>query len=297
MPPQGISLEMADFLERKITLGGSSFQVRLEGDGPALLMLHGYTGSIETMASLSALLRKNFCVISIDLPGHGRTSVSGDSAGYTFSQCSDALARILDELHIDKCFICGYSMGGRMSLVFTVNFPSRISALATIGASGGIESGKKREQRKAEDENLARFIESEGIEAFVRRWLDHPLFASQKKLGKAFREKAYRQRLNNNPASLACSLRGMGTGSQTPVYAGLGKIDLPMLFIAGKEDKKFCGLAQQLKRSCLQGHTRFIDGAGHAAHLENGDITAEAIAGFFQRFTKTVSYAKTKHQK
>ena len=129
---------MTDFLERNIRVGDSSFQVHIEGQGPVLLLLHGFTGSIETMAGLSGLLSRHFCVISVDLPGHGRTSVPDDPAWYTFSRCNTALVGILDQLHIEKCFVCGYSMGGRVGLFFAADFPSRVAAVATIGASGGI---------------------------------------------------------------------------------------------------------------------------------------------------------------
>lgn len=280
---------MTDFLERNIRVGDSSFQVHIEGQGPVLLLLHGFTGSIETMAGLSGLLNRHFCVISLDLPGHGRTSVPDDPAWYTFSRCNTALVGILDQLHIEKCFVCGYSMGGRVGLLFAADFPSRVAAVATIGASGGIESAKERALRKKEDDNLALFIESEGIHAFVKRWMDHPLFASQKKLGKIFLDEACRQRLSNDPSLLAQSLRGMGTGSQRPVYQRLKKIDIPMLFIAGAKDNKFCDLARRLKSSCPRGHTQFIGEAGHAVHLENGPMTADSIAVFFRRYRQAVT--------
>lgn len=275
---------MNDFQERRIRVGDSSFQVHIEGKGPALLLLHGFTGSIQTMAGLSALLSHHFCVISVDLPGHGRTTVPDDPDCYTFSSCNNALVSLLDQLHIEKCFVCGYSMGGRVALLFAADFPTRVAAVATIGASGGIEAEKERALRKNADEKLALFIKSEGIGAFVRRWMDHPLFASQKKLGKTFLDEACRQRLGNNPYLLAYSLRGMGTGAQLPVYHRLKQIDIPMLFIAGAEDNKFCDLARRLKSSCPQGHTQFVEEAGHAAHLENGPMTADSIAIFFGQY-------------
>lgn len=281
--------EMVDFSERKITIGDSSFQLHIEGRGPALLLLHGFTGSIETMAGLSTALRHHFCVISIDLPGHGRTSVPDDSSWYTFSRCNSVLEGILDQLRIEKCLICGYSMGGRMGLLFAANCPSRVAAVVTIGASGGIEVEKDRRLRKEEDEKLAAFIELEGIQSFVQRWMDHPLFASQQKRGQAFLDEAYRQRLGNNPSSLAYSLRGTGTGSQKPVYLDLQELDIPMLFIAGEDDRKFCDLALQLKKNCRDGHTCFIKQAGHAAHLENISVTAEAITLFFRRYGQALT--------
>ena len=274
---------MTDYLEKLINVEGGSFQIRIEGKGAPLLLLHGFTGSIEAMAALSGLLSYHFCVISVDLPGHGRTSFPEDPGDCSFSKCSIGLAQILDQLHIDKCLICGYSMGGRVALLFTTQFPGRITALATIGASGGIEVGEERSFRREKDDALACFIESEGIDAFVERWMNNPLFASQKKLGQTFLTETRRQRLANTPSLLAGSLRTMGTGAQLPVYHDLQQLDIPMLFIAGEEDKKFCDQAIKLKDSCQRGHTHFIKHAGHAAHLENKPATAEAIVAFFRK--------------
>jgi len=275
---------MVDYLERKIHVGNHSFQVRIAGEGEPCLLLHGFTGSIEAMSSFADALCNDFSVISLDLPGHGRTHVSRKSDCYSLPECSVSIVHILDQLHIDRCFICGYSMGGRVALAFVSRFSSRVTALATIGASGGIEMEKERLCRRKKDEDLADFIESRGIEAFTRRWVNHPLFAGQQKLGETFLAEAYRQRLNNDPTALAHSLRRMGTGSQRPLYQDLQQLDIPMLFLAGEEDKKFCDLAIKLKNSCPQGCTHFVERAGHAAHLENRLMTAEVIRLFFQQF-------------
>jgi 2-succinyl-6-hydroxy-2,4-cyclohexadiene-1-carboxylate synthase len=273
---------MTDYLEKQTTVDGGSFQIRIAGEGVPLLLLHGFTGSIEAMATLSGVLSHYFRVISVDLPGHGRTSLPENPTDYSFSKCNTGLIQILDQLHIDKCLICGYSMGGRVALLFTAQFPGRVSALATIGASGGIEVEEERVLRREKDDALACFIEFEGIEDFAERWMNNPLFAGQYRLGKTFLVETRRQRLANNPSWLAFSLRTMGTGSQTPVYRDLRQLDIPMLFIAGEEDKKFCDLAIKLKDSCPRGDTYFVKHAGHAAHLENRSATAEAIIDFFK---------------
>jgi len=272
---------MTDYLEKEIDTYGCSFQVRIEGEGSPLLLLHGFTGSIEAMAPLARALGRQFSVISIDLPGHGRTSFLEDPGGYQFSHCIRGLAGILDQLNIDKCFFCGYSMGGRTALIFASRFPSRVIALAVIGASGGIEDEEERVQRRENDEELARFVESRGIKSFTDRWMNHPLFAGQQKLGEEFLKEARRQRLQNDPSSLAFSLRTMGTGSQESLYQSLGQLDIPMMFLAGEEDKKFCDCAIKLQKSCLQGYSHFIRQAGHAAHLENRAATVETITSFF----------------
>src|SRR5947209_7676452 len=68
----------------------------------------------------------------------------------------------------------------------------------------------ERQERVTSDEALANSIEQQGLEAFVERWSELPLFASQAYLPEAVRAELRAQRLRNNPRGLANCLRGLG---------------------------------------------------------------------------------------
>ena len=53
----------------------ADLHVEAEGDGPALLLLHGFTGSTATMWPLGRTLTDRRMVLAVDLPGHGRTGL------------------------------------------------------------------------------------------------------------------------------------------------------------------------------------------------------------------------------
>src|SRR5207253_3632168 len=131
--------------------------------------------------------------------------------------------------------LLGYSMGGRIAL-YTA-FSSFFRALILESASPGLADPGEREQRRLSDETLAASIERDGVPAFIERWENLPLFASQKTLPLDCREKLHQQRLQNSATGLAQSLRGVGTGVQQSLYAQLPTLNIPVLLIAG-EDRK-----------------------------------------------------------
>jgi len=245
-------------------------------------VLHGFSGSTETVAGVANALCQEFTVLRIDLPGHGQSDAPEQIEPYTMKRCVSSLAKILDFFHIARANFFGYSMGGRAALAFGVTYPHRLRALAVLGASAGIPDDVERTKRQEEDAALAEFILREGIEAFVDRWMTHPLFETQEVLGKAFLEQARTQRLCNRPIGLANSLRGMGAGAQEPVHHTLEGISFPILFLAGVKDTKYCSIAIELAERLHNTRVELIPGAGHAAHLEQSAAVHDALLQFFR---------------
>ena len=62
-----------------INFRGSQIHYKVEGKGDALVLLHGFLESSTMWNSLMPVLSKRFKVISVDLPGHGKSGVFGDT--------------------------------------------------------------------------------------------------------------------------------------------------------------------------------------------------------------------------
>jgi pimeloyl-ACP methyl ester carboxylesterase len=77
--------------------------------------------------------------------------------------------------------------------------------------------------------------------------------------------------LRNNPHGLAQSLRGAGTGAQTPLHDHLKELPMPAFLIAGELDKKFCAIACDMHATLPNAHLAIIPDAGHTVHLEAPD--------------------------
>ena len=263
-------------------LEGAELNVEVTGQGPALVALHGFTGSVQTWRSFSETAGTGFTVVAVDLPGHGASDSPQDSRLYTMERHVQALAEILDRLGLERVAWLGYSLGGRIALSAAVALPERTTGLVLESASPGIASEEERQQRIREDEALAHWIEDAGVQRFVEHWESLPLWNSQKRLSPVVRDGLRSQRLGNNPRGLANSLRGVGTGAQPPLHGRLGEITALALLVAGEEDEKFTGIALEMRRAIPTSRLETVAGAGHAVHLEQPEIFEGAVTGFLE---------------
>lgn len=261
---------------------GLRLHVERAGDDgqPPLVLLHGFTGSGESWAELAAALRDRWSILTVDLPGHGRSSAPADPARYALPRLADDLARVLDELALDRVALLGYSMGGRAALHFALRHPARLRALVLESTSPGIEEPGARAARVAADESLAASIEREGLEPFVSRWEQLPLWDSQRTLPDAARDRLRAQRLAGSARGLAASLRGAGAGAESSVLDRLAAITAPVLLVAGALDEKYAALAQLMAAQLPWSRLEVVEAAGHAVHLERPAAFARLVADF-----------------
>lgn len=259
---------------------GLTLHVERAGRGAPLLLLHGFTGSAETWASLADALGDDVATIAVDLPGHGRSSAPADPARYAIARTADDLARVLDALGVERAAVLGYSMGGRVALRFALRHPDRVSALVLESASPGIADAGERAARVRADGELADAIERDGVEAFVERWERLPLWESQQALPVPVREQLRAQRLRNRGTGLANSLRRAGAGAEPDVRAELGMLRMPVLLIAGALDTKYAALARAMAAEIPGARAEIVPDAGHAVHLERPEAFAGIVAAF-----------------
>jgi 2-succinyl-6-hydroxy-2,4-cyclohexadiene-1-carboxylate synthase len=270
-----------EILHREIDVGsGLTIHVAECGGGPAVILLHGFTGSIETWSSFLPAFAARNQVIALDQPGHGRSSSPSDPRRYRLGRLSGDIATVLDAMEVDRAVLLGYSMGGRAALRFAVDHPDRIAGLVLESASPGIADEKQKLERRASDSSLADKIETDGVEAFVDGWETLSLWDSQRSVPQVARDGLRRQRLLNNRLGLANSLRGAGAAEDEYMVGAASAIKAPTLFIAGALDSKYVALAKTLQRSIAGSRLEIIPNSGHATHLEQPQAFASAVTAF-----------------
>lgn len=266
----------------RVAVNGVHYHVERAGSGPPLVLLHGFTGSAVTWEPFLPIFARAFATIAIDLLGHGQSAAPANAVRYRPECVVADLVVLLDRLGVRRAAWLGYSLGGRVALRVALEQPPVVAALVLEGVSPGIADAAERAERARSDEALAELIEREGITAFVDRWERLPLFASQTRLPPAAWAALRRQRLANDPVGLANSLRGLGQGAQPPLHGRLADVRVPTLLIVGEEDAKFRRLAEEMAAIMPEARVAVVTGAGHAAHLEQPDLFAQAVLDFLR---------------
>lgn len=120
------------FRTQQIATNGTSLYVRIGGQGPAVVMLHGFGDSGDMWAPLAAVLMKTHTVIVPDLRGMG-LSAHPDS-GYTKKNQGIDIAGVLDHLKIDRADLVTHDIGNMVGYAFAVQFPSRVTRWVAMDA-------------------------------------------------------------------------------------------------------------------------------------------------------------------
>ena len=252
----------------RVQLGDLALNVERAGAGPPVVLLHGFTGSARTWRGLAEALAPEFTTLAIDVVGHGASDAPEGVERYAMRCAVDDLVQAVRECGFERATWLGYSMGGRTALQVAVYRPEAVSALILESASPGLASEAERERRREADEGLAERIERDGVEPFVDHWQSLSLWDSQRSLPAEARQVLRAQRLDNRPAGLANSLRGMGTGAQQALHDRLREVEVPVLLLTGSLDVRYETIAREMAETLPDATMRTIDTAGHAAHLE-----------------------------
>lgn len=246
-----------------------------------LLLLHGFTGSRAAWDHLRPCLEERFGVIAVDLPGHGHTGLPASLGTAGFEETLDALSALVEKLGLGPVQVAGYSQGARVALGFAIRHRQRVRRLVLEGGSPGLRQRGRRAARRAEDEQLARGIERDGVEAFVRKWEALPLFEGLRSLPAPAQEALRARRLACRAEGLAGALRCLGLGVQPNYWPQLATLRVPTLLITGERDLKFTEIARQMVAELPLGWRCALP-AGHAPHLEAPKRYIEELCAFLE---------------
>lgn len=118
----------------EISLHGHRVAYRMEGEGPAILLIHGITNSSETWDRVFDLLAQNYTVIAPDLIGHGESAKPrGD---YSMGAYASGMRDLLMALGIENATFVGHSLGGGIAMQMAYQFPERCDRLVLVSSGG-----------------------------------------------------------------------------------------------------------------------------------------------------------------
>ncbi|WRH66441.1 MAG: 2-succinyl-6-hydroxy-2,4-cyclohexadiene-1-carboxylate synthase [Planktothrix sp. GU0601_MAG3] len=245
---------------------------------PIILFLHGFMGNSQDFNTRISPLFTRFCCLTIDLPGHGKTQVLGEDSCYKMPETATALIEVLNHLKISQCYLMGYSMGGRLGLYLTLNFPQYFQKVILESTSPGLKTESERLQRLISDNQKAQQLQTIDFTLFLEKWYHQPLFKTLTNHPEF--DQVFEHRLKNNPLELSKSLRYLGTGNQPSLWEKLSENQIPLLLLVGEYDHKFKHINQEINQLCPVSQLQIIPNCGHNILIENPQQWIHAIVKF-----------------
>jgi pimeloyl-ACP methyl ester carboxylesterase len=261
-------LNYADFKKVKVAYTDS-------GKGRVLVLLHGFLGSHEVWNEFSKKLSKRFRVITIDLPGHGKTS----SIGYYHSMemLAQCVKTVLDHIGVRRYVIAGHSMGGYVALAFAELYPENVSGLCLFNSTSFADLDEKKKDR----ERVIRLVKKE--HKYYVAEVVNSLFAPENipKLPVEV-EKAKQIATGVSKQAIINSLEGMKERKSRDMI--LKFAEYPVLFVIGKKDTviNYETMYPQMGL-CKYPSVLMVENGGHLCFYEAPKETVKELASFTER--------------
>ncbi len=129
---------------------GEGMRVHFRDVGPrdakVIILVHGFSASLHTWEPWADALKRDYRVISLDLPGHGLSRCI-DNSRIGSTQFVETIMRVADTLKIDRFTIAGNSMGGGAAWNFALAHPERLDGLVLVDAAGWPRTDEAGESR------------------------------------------------------------------------------------------------------------------------------------------------------
>lgn len=143
VPPEDLARDGSVFLN--LNDGAVSLHVTDQGDGPAVVLLHGFTYNAATWRFIEEELSDSYRTLAVDRPGSGLTRVDETYAGapnlYGNAGQSELIIEMLNELGIEQAVLVGNSAGGGIALLTALEYPDRVVGLVLVDAAIYTEGG------------------------------------------------------------------------------------------------------------------------------------------------------------
>ena len=253
---------------------GARLVYEVAGDGPAVVLIHGFGLDMRMWDPQVGPLADRFRVVRYDCRGFGASGPFDPAVPYTHA---GDLVALLDHLDIGEAVLAGLSFGGRVALQAALAAPDRVRGLALLDAVlDGVPWDP--ESARALDE-VARQVQAGGVRAGRAAWLAHPLFA-------AARERP----------DLAAALAAMVAGYPGQHWLGqdphrdtrrpinvLEGISVPVLVVVGERDVPgFREMSAVLARRIPGAAYHVVADAGHMVTMEQPAAINDLLTDFLQ---------------
>ena len=240
---------------------GVRIYYEVAGQGPAILLTHGFAASSKMFAQTVPPLAADHTVITWDMRGDGRTDYPEDPARYSVPLVMGDMAALLDAAGADRGVILGHSVGGYLALEFYLAHPERVEALVLEDTGPGYRKDEGRQGWNDMAEAYAVDLEEKDLDGLHdSEELDPSVHRSATGLVKA--------------------ARGILKQYDARVIASLESIAVPVLIVVGEQDENFVNPSKYMAAKIPGARLEIIAGAGHSPNMAQPEAFDAAFRSF-----------------
>lgn len=252
-----------------------------EGDGPVLLLLHGFTGSKLDFHDQVNAFSGSYRVVVPDNRGHGESTNSGDESIYTLTTLVDDLSGFVDALNIGKFHLLGHSLGGMVVMRYALANAARVESLVLMDtASGPLDLPENRRQF------MARALRSEGVSGLVQVMRNAPSSPEVQNGIDHLGAEEHWSRIEEKLAQMdPAAMVGLGNelGNAGEITEALSAIGCPTTVVVGEADAPFLSPSRVMAATIPGAVLQIIDGAAHCPQYENAGEWTRVIRAHLDR--------------
>lgn len=249
-------------------------EVDLQGDGDAVLFVHGFPLDRTMWLPLASTLHGRFR-IAPDL--RTVTEPLGLRVRHGMQELADDLVAVLDALTVDRATVCALSMGGYVALEMVRRHADRLSALILCCTRAEADTPQGRETR----DELIRLVRSSGTAAIVDRMIPKLLASTSRQTMPHVVDHVEAMITRNHAAGIIDALEAMK--HRVDATALLPEIRVPALVIAGVDDQLIPVERTRAMAAAIPGaRLALIPDAGHLAPLEQPIATSRVVSEFLE---------------
>ncbi|MBS1647157.1 MAG: alpha/beta hydrolase [Bacteroidetes bacterium] len=256
----------------------------VHGKGRAVVLLHGFLGSVQLWDTMIVGLSKQFKVICIDLPGHGKSPCFGYV--HSMELMAQSVKAVMDFLRLKKYVLIGHSMGGYTGLAFAELYPDCLRGLCLFHSTSYADS----EQKKRDRSRAVKIVKQNQV-LYVKATVANLFYPKNVKKLKKEVHLTLRIAQKTSKQGLVAALEGMKKRPSRDVV--LHFVPYPILFIIGKYDAVL-PMQSLLHQAEIATHKNvlLLEKAGHMGFLEEPLLCQKALKRFirksFQPYKKRV---------
>jgi 3-oxoadipate enol-lactonase len=245
----------------------------VEGNGPAVMLIHGVGADASSWDEIVPLLTGNFQVLRFDLRGHGGSGHV--DASLTLDDFVRDVVDVLDACRVQAAHIVGFSLGGMIAQGLALQYPERVDRLILLSAV----AGRTDEERERVKSRLA-LLQSEGIAAISGaaqdRWFTPAFIERHPDLVRQRME----QLKQNHPQSYAAAYTVFSTSDLGDRLCAIRK---PTLVATGEHDVGSNTRMARFMHAQISGsRLEILRGLRHSILTEAPDLVAKLVLEFLR---------------